>query len=224
MKRAYLSMLLAVVLPAISVYAQGARGGGSRGSAGGHAASVSHGYSGPGRTGFHSGFSGRPAFHGFRGGYHGYYGRGYGRGYYYRRGYGGLVIGYGYGSPYCYPYYGSPYYCAPAYGYSAVPPDDTYDTDYVSGPMPDTAVVDSSQTAGYTAQDAQGYYQVGNQWGVEFKQYQVTMNQLVTYLKAYIINSSPAQQDAFRSGFIASALPNATVMFDQAMQQAIPRS
>ena len=52
----------------------------------------------------------------------------------------------------------------------------------------------------------------------------VTMNQLVVYLKAYIINSSPAQQDAFRSGFIASAVPNATAMFDQAMQQAAPRS
>jgi hypothetical protein len=76
----------------------------------------------------------------------------------------------------------------------------------------------------YENQDAQGYYQVGNQWGVELKQYQVTMDQLVTYLRAYIINSSPAQQSAFRSGFVASALPDATVMFDQAMQRAVSRS
>ncbi|MGO9244989.1 MAG: hypothetical protein ACLPT4_05470 [Verrucomicrobiia bacterium] len=44
MRRAYLGMLLAVVLPAVSVYAQGMRGGGSRGSEGGGG----HGVSGRG--------------------------------------------------------------------------------------------------------------------------------------------------------------------------------
>jgi hypothetical protein len=85
-------------------------------------------------------------------------------------------------------------------------------------------VDNSSPTDTYTAQDAQGYYQVGDQWGTELKQYQLTMDQLVTYLKSYIVDASPAQQGAFRSGFIASAIPNAAATFDQAMQQAVPQS
>jgi polynucleotide 5'-kinase involved in rRNA processing len=54
------------------------------------------------------------------------------------------------------------------------------------------------------------------------KQYKLTVDQLVTYLKSYIVDATPAQQDAFRSGFIASAMPNAAETYDQAMQQAAP--
>jgi len=82
----------------------------------------------------------------------------------------------------------------------------------------------SSQTATYTAQDVQGYYQVGDQWGAGMKQYKLTMSQLVTYLQSYIVDASPSQQDAFRSGFIASAIPNGAATFDQAMQQAVPQN
>ena len=234
MKRGHLGVLLALVLPAISVYAQGERAGGEGrggGGGGGHGAAVSRGYSGHGGTAFRPGFGGRGGFAhggGFHGNRHGSYGRGYGRGYYYRRGYrygyGGLI--YGYGLPYCYPYYGSPYYGAPAYadygdepddGY-AVPPAYPYDAPVV------TSDGDSSQTATYTAQDVQGYYQVGDQWGAGMKQYKLTMSQLVTYLQSYIVDASPAQQDAFRNGFIASAIPNGAAAFDQAMQQAVPQS
>src|ERR1019366_510904 len=231
MRRAYQGVLLAVVLPAISVSAQGMRGGGSRGSegAGGHGASVSHRYSGRGGTGSHSGFGGRGTFThggGFHGSHQGFQGRDYGHGSYYRHGYGGAVLGYGYGYPYYYPNCTSPYYCAPTYGYYTAPSDDTYaiQPDYSSDQPPDASVEDGSQTAAYTAQDAQGYYQVGDQWGAELKQYHVTMDQLVTYLKAYIVNASPAQQSAVRSGFIASVIPNAAATFDQAMQHAVPQS
>jgi len=55
------------------------------------------------------------------------------------------------------------------------------------------------------------------------KQYKLTMSQLVAYLQSYIVDASPAQQDAFRSGFIASAIPNGAAAFDQAMQQAVPQ-
>ncbi len=150
---------------------------------------------------------------GFRGGGGFHHGRGYGRGHYYRHGYGygygGLI--YAYGFPYCYPYDGSPYYGAPAYADYGDEPDDGY---AVPPAYPYNAPVvtsgdDSSQTATYTAQDVQGYYQVGDQWGAGMKQYKLTMSQLITYLQSYIVDSSPAQQDAFRSGSIASAIPNA---------------
>ncbi len=234
MKRGHFGVVLALVLPAISVYAQG-RGGearGGEGGGGGHGAPVSyHGGYGHGGPAFHPGSGGRPGFThggGFHGGYHGGYGRGYGRGYgygyHYRHGYGGAVIVYGYGYPYCYPYGAYPYYGGPAYGDYTTGPDDSYAVQpyYPTGPVPDAAVDDSAPTATYTAQDAQGYYQVGDQWGAGMKQYQLTMAQLVTYLKSYIVDASPAQQDAFRSGFIASAIPNGAAMFDQAMQQAVP--
>ena len=233
MRRAYLGVLLAVVLPAISVYGQGTRGGearGGEGGGGGRGASVSHhGYSGHAEVAGHPGFGGRGAFThggGFHGGYHGVYGRGYGHGYHYRHGRGGAVIVYGYGYPYYYPYYGSPYYSVPTYGYYTTQPDDTYvvQPGYSSGPPPDSSDDNSSQTATYTAQDAQGYYQVGDQWGAGMKQYKLTMNQLVTYLQSYIVDASPAQQDAFRSGFIASTIPNGAATFDQAMQQAVPQN
>ncbi len=221
MKRGHLGVLLALVLPAISVYAQGERGGGG---GGGHGAAVSHGYSGHGGTVLRSGVGGRAAFSrggGFHGGYRGFYGRGYGHHYYYRYGRGGVVVVYGYGFPYYYPYYGGP-----SYGDYGIQPDDTYavQPDYPSYPPPDSSDDNSSQTATYTTQDVQGYYQVGDQWGAGMKQYKLTMSQLVTYLQSYIVDASPAQQDAFRSGFIASAIPNGAAAFDQAMQQAVPQN
>lgn len=235
MRRAYLGVLLAVVLPAISVCALG-RGGGSRGSGGGGGRGGSHGSFGHGGGAFHPGFGGRGGFGhsgGFRGGHGFYRRRGFGRGAYYRHGYGygGLAYGCGYGSPYCYPYYGFPYYCAPAYGDYDTLTDDTYFDQpyydqpyYPSDPPPVASIYNSSQTTTYTARDALGYYQVGDQWGAGMKQYKLTIDQLVTYLKSYIVDASPAQQDAFRSGFIASAIPDGAATFDQAMQQAVPQS
>jgi hypothetical protein len=137
-----------------------------------------------------------------------------------------VILG-GYGFPYCYPYSGyyghpygndSPYYTAPDYDYGdyGAAPDVTYD-EPINPP-----VTSSSQTSTYTAQDAQGYYAVGDQWGVGMKQYKLTVDQLVAYLKSYIVNATPAQQSAFRSGFIASAMPNAAATYDGAMQQAAP--
>jgi hypothetical protein len=201
MRRAYLSVLLSVVLPVFAVYSQGMRGGG-RGQSSGH---ITRGRATA--SSFHHGVGQRV----IGGRQFGYRSRGFGYGGFYGRGPRVIVYGYGYG-------WGVPYYYGCDYGYYNSQPYCVYPAPVDYSPDQDPP------DAYYESQNAQGYYQVGNQWGVELKQYQVTMDQLVTYLKAYIIDSSPAQQNAFRSGFIASALPNATVMFDQAMQQAAPRS
>jgi hypothetical protein len=135
-----------------------------------------------------------------------------------------LVIAYGYGLPYSYPYYAYPYYGAPAYADYDTGPDDTYAVQpayQYNAPVVTADDDNSSQVTTYTAQNAQGYYQVGDQWGAGMKQYTLTMDQLVAYLKSYIVDASPAQQDAFRSGFIASAIPNAAATYDRAMQQAV---
>jgi hypothetical protein len=199
MRRTYLCMLLSIFLPVFAVYAQPMRGG-DRGQSSGHPmggrASGSSFHHGAGQRPI----GGRPSV--FRG-------RGFDRGGFHGRGPRIIVYGYGWGVPY---YYGS------GYGYYNSQP-------YYACPAPADYSTDQDSPDGYYAnQDTQGYYQVGNQWGAELQQYQLTMDQLVTYLRAYIINSSTVQQDAFRSGFIASAVPNASVMFDQAMQQAAPRS
>jgi hypothetical protein len=208
MKRAYLSVLLAVVLPMFSVYAQGMRGGGSRGSEGRGSFSPSHGNVGG-------------QFHSSRGNFGGnhFIGRGHGsgRGYFYGRGrrvvfFGGYGYGYPY-YPYAYYYPNSGYYASDS-GYSDMTPSDTY-----SAPV-ETSADQGTQDNAYTNQDAQSYYQLGYQWGGELKQYHGTVDQLVAYLKAYIVNASPAQQDAFRSGFIASTAANAATIYDGAMQQA----
>lgn len=136
-----------------------------------------------------------------------------------------MIIG-GYGWPYGYPYYDSPYYCPPSYdysdygpyGYYSPPPDDTYDA------PADSPGDNSPQASTYTAQNAQGYYQVGDQWGTGMRQYKLTTDQLVAYLKAYIVNATPAQQEAFRSGFIASGIPNGAATYDQATEQAAPQN
>lgn len=186
-----------MVLPVFAAYAQPMRGGGS-GQSSGH---VVRGHA-----------TGSSFYHGFSHGAVGGRQFGYrGHGGFYGRGPRVIVYGYGYG-------WGGPYYVSSDYGYSSSQPYCAYSAPVDNSPDQD------SPDAYYANQDAQGYYQVGNQWGAELQQYQVTMDQLVTYLKAYIINSSSAQQNAFRSGFIASAIPNATVMLDQAMQQAVPRS
>jgi hypothetical protein len=125
------------------------------------------------------------------------------------------VVVFVYGVPYCYyPDYGyddsAPYY-APASSYV---PDSS--TEYA--PDPDT------QTEQYTNQDADSYYQPGYQWGGEMKLYHVTLDQFVTYLKSYILNSSPVQQAAFRSGFVAHFGTSGQTIYDQAVQQALQPS
>jgi hypothetical protein len=82
----------------------------------------------------------------------------------------------------------------------------------------------NAQVDTYTNQNAQGYYQVGYQWGVQLKQYHLTIDQLATYLKTYILPASPAQQAAFRSGFVSSAAADAAAVYDRAMQGAGQRS
>ncbi len=56
------------------------------------------------------------------------------------------------------------------------------------------------------------------------KLYHVTMDQFVVYLKSYIVNSSPVQQAAFRSGFVAHFGADGQTIYDQAVQQALQPS
>jgi len=216
MRRAYLGVVLAVVLPAFSTYAQGMRGGerggfhggamGRSGSFASHGGFAGHFASSRGGFVYHGGFGGRHFV---------YHGRGVGYGFVRGRGFGVTVYGGGYGYPYgcAFPYcYSYPY---PASGaYYASTPDSGYDL-----PVDESADQDA-QVDPYANQNAQGYYQVGNQWGGELKGYRLTVDQLATYLKSYVIPASPAQQAAFRSGFVASAAPGAAAVYDQAMQEA----
>lgn len=118
---------------------------------------------------------------------------------------------------------GVPYCSYPDYGYSdngsgdPVPyyaPDSS--TEYTSDP--------GAQTEESTNQDTDSYYQPGSQWGGEMKLYHVTMDQFVTYLKSYILGASPVQQAAFRSGFVAHFGADGQALYDQAVQQAIPQN
>src|SRR5579862_4177022 len=148
MKRAYLSILLAVVLPIFSVCAQGMRGGNSRGSGGRGSSSSSHHSSGGQSHSFRGGFSGNHFGRGGHDFHHGFF-----------RGHGSRVVffGYGYGLPY-YPY---PYYYYPGSGYydsGPVYPDVTYSDTYV--PPVETSGYQGTQD-NYTSQDAQSYYQLG---------------------------------------------------------------
>jgi len=127
------------------------------------------------------------------------------------------VLGFGYGFPYYYGYPDLGYgalasdYAYPDYGY----PDYGYDNAAADvSPDPDT------QVDLYANQNAQGYYDVGYQWGGELKQNRLSVDQLAAYLKTYILAASPPQQSAFRAGFVASAAADAAAVFDQAMQEA----
>ncbi len=231
MKRAYLGVLLAVVLPAIAVDAQGMRGEGSRGfgGGGGHGASVSRGSSGHGGTASGSRFGGRVGFtHGgnFRGFYHGFHGRGYGPGHYYRHGYGGVLLGYGYGFPYC----ASPYYCAPVYGYGVPVPDDTYGYDVpvdtssssASYTSPDGYVpaADSSAADSGASQGTSEYSDLGSSWGQDLRREVATWNQFVAYLRAYIVTAPASAQAGFREAFISAYRLNGATAYDKAAAEA----
>ena len=233
MKRAYLQVVLGLIVAGSSAYAQRVVSGGGtgRGESGfvEHARPASfHGGSAPVNIGAPRGFS-RSSFVGdrssgnhrvyfrpgdfgdhrvFRGGLfdHGY---GHGRG----------VVVFAYGVPYY--WYPSSYdytdsgYDGPAPVYAAEAATDTsaeYTTD------PDT------QTEEYSNQDTDAYYQPGYQWGGELKLFHVTIDQFVTYLKAYILSASPVQQAAFRSGFVAHFGPQGQGIYDQAVQQAISQN
>jgi hypothetical protein len=81
-----------------------------------------------------------------------------------------------------------------------------------------------TQTGESTSQDTDSYYQPGYQWGGEMKLYHVTMDQFVTYVKSYILNASPVQQAAFRSGFVTQFGADGQAIYDQAVQQALPQN
>jgi len=114
--------------------------------------------------------------------------------------------------------YGVPYYYYPDYGYYDLGPYTTADSSTGYTAAPDTQ---SEQSA---PQDADSYYQPGFQWGGELKLYHVTMDQFVAYLKSYILNASPVQQAAFRSGFVGHFGVDGQTIYGQAVQQAISQN
>jgi hypothetical protein len=114
--------------------------------------------------------------------------------------------------------YGVPYYYYPDYGYYDLGPYSAADSS-----MGYTAATDT-QSEPYVPQDTDSYYQPGFQWGGELKLYHVTMDQFVDYLKSYILNASPVQQAAFRTGFVAHFGVDGQPIYDQAMRQAVQQS
>ena len=216
MRRAYLGVLLAVVLPAISVYSQGMRGGAARGieGGGGHGASMSyHGYYGNGGAVSRSVVGGRAVFargSGFHGSYQGVYGRGYGRSYFYRHGHGGVVIVYGYGY-YPYGYYPYGYEVPVNTSSSAVP--YTSDDSYV--PAVDSSAADSGRSQGTSE-----YSDIGASWGQDLRREVVTWDQFVAYLKAYIVTAPAWAQADFREAFINAYRLNGATAYDKAVAEA----
>jgi len=128
------------------------------------------------------------------------------------------VIVFGFGAP----FFGVPWCYYPAYGYYNSTP--YYAPDYGPGPASEYTPNPDTQTEQYTNQDADSYYQPGYQWGGELKLYHVTMDQFVAYLKSYILNASPVQQAAFRSGFVAQFGAVGQTVYDQAVEQAIQQN
>jgi len=119
--------------------------------------------------------------------------------------------------------FGVPYYCYyPNYGYYGSAP--YYAPDYPAVPAAEYTPVPDTQTGQYANQDADSYYEPGSQWGGELKQYHVTMDQFVAYLKSYILSASPVQQAAFRTGFVAQFGAEGQTMYDQAVQQAVQQN
>jgi len=115
--------------------------------------------------------------------------------------------------------FGVPYFYYPSYGYYDSAPYNA--PDYGPGPATEYTPVPDTQTGQYANQDADSYYEPGNQWGSELKLYHVTMDQFAAYLKSYILSASPVQQAAFRSGFVAQFGAEGQRVYDQAVQQAI---
>jgi hypothetical protein len=122
------------------------------------------------------------------------------------------VVVFAYGVPYCYPSGDGYYDSAP---YSTPDSSTDYNTD------PDTQNIPTVES---TNPDTNSYYQPGSQWGSEMKLYHVTMDQLVAYLKSYILSASPVQQAAFRTGFVTQFGADGQAIYDQAVQQAIPQN
>src|ERR1039457_1445022 len=114
--------------------------------------------------------------------------------------------------------YGVPYYYYPDYGYYDLGPYSGADSS-----MGYTAATDT-QSEPYAPQDADSYYPPGFQWGGELKLYHVTMDQLVAYLKTYILNASAVQQAVFRTGFIAHFGEDGQMVYDQAFRQAVQQN
>jgi hypothetical protein len=75
----------------------------------------------------------------------------------------------------------------------------------------------------YVSEDLQGYYQPGYEWGTSLRQYSVSWDQFGPYLEEYVVNASPAAQDAFRRGFIEAFGGNAEALYDRAMRRAAQR-
>jgi hypothetical protein len=72
----------------------------------------------------------------------------------------------------------------------------------------------------YISEDLQGYYQPGYEWGASLRQYIVGWDRFDPYLEQYVVNASPAAQDAFRRGFIEAFGENAEALYDRAMRRA----
>ena len=231
MKRAYLDIVLGVLLAGSSAYAQmGMRGGPTGGTMAGFSNRGFGGHVAP--ASFHGDFGMRASFPVQRN-------MGEPRGFGYPGGVGGKISGdrrmfpprggfgdrrvfrgglfehgCGHGHGVVVFAYGVPYFYYPDYGY--------YDSAsyYAPGPSTEYTPDPDTQTEQYANQDADSYYQPGYQWGGELKLYHVTMDQFVAYLKSYILSASPVQQAAFRTGFVAHFGADGQTLYDQAVQKA----
>jgi hypothetical protein len=165
--------------------------------------------------GSQTGFANRNSFYSHnRFGNHGYFP-------YHRNSFG---VFFGGGSLYYYPSYG--YY--PVYPYPAYNPYPVYNSypvnsygAYSSAPyVYDSSAGNSAYIPPQTVQ-VRSYLELGHDWAKDLRLDLIPWDQLVVYLKQYIVSAPPASRDEFRRGFLAGYGLHAEEAYGKAMQQAV---
>ena len=127
-------------------------------------------------------------------------------------------------SLYYYPSYG--YY--PVYPYPVYNPYPAYNSypvysygTYTSAPYVYDSSADNSASIRPQTVQVRSYLELGHDWAKDLRLDLIPWDQLVVYLKQYIVNAPPASRDEFRRGFIAGYGLHAEEAYDKAMQQAV---
>lgn len=87
---------------------------------------------------------------------------------------------------------------------------------YVTAPYYDA---DDSPAYVYSDSSAQGYYQPGYDWGVGLRNRQFAWDDFIGYMRQYILVAAPDSQMAFRDGFIGGYGVGGSDAYDQAAVQ-----
>lgn len=124
------------------------------------------------------------------------------------------------GVPWCYyPSYG--YYPAYSYPVYAPYPASYYPDTYVPTPYVYDSGASYSSPASSPAVQVRTWLELGHDWAKDLRLDIVAWDQLVAYVKAYVINASPTVRDEFRRGFLSGYGLHAQEAYDKALKQAV---